>query len=75
MVDSTELEEELFTPNEMSAEEVGKESASGAFEENLDREAKIDALQRLKRGEIDTLPSEEEAKAALVKRVLDKLSK
>ena len=38
-------------------------------------EAKIDALQRLKRGEIDTLPSEEDAKAALVKRVLDKLSK
>jgi hypothetical protein len=75
MVGSTELEEELFTPNEMSAEEVGKESASGAFEENLDREAKIDALQRLNRGEIDTLPSEEEAKAALVKRVLDKLSK
>ena len=31
---------------------------SGAFEENLDMEAKIDALQRLKRGEIDTLPSE-----------------
>jgi len=43
--------------------------------ENLDMEAKIDALQRLKRGEIDTLPSEEDAKAALVKRVLDKLSK
>ena len=54
---------------------IDRESASGAFEENLDMEAKIDALQRLKRGEIDTLPSEEDAKAALVKRVLDKLSK
>ena len=54
---------------------IDRESASGAFEENLDMEAKVDALQRLKRGEIDTLPSEEDAKAALVKRVLDKLSK
>ena len=54
---------------------VEKESASGAFEENLDLEAKVDALQRLKRGEIDTLPSDEDAKAALIKRVLDKLSK
>ncbi len=54
---------------------IDRESASGAFEENLDMEAKIDALQRLKRGEIDTLPSEEDAKAALVKRVLDKLAK
>ena len=54
---------------------IDRESASGAFEENLDLEAKVDALQRLKRGEIDTLPSEEDAKAALVKRVLDKLSK
>ena len=43
--------------------------------ENLDQEAKIDALQRLKRGEIDTLPTSEEAKAALVKKILDKLSK
>jgi len=43
--------------------------------ENLDLEAKVDALQRLKRGEIDTLPSDEDAKAELVKRVLDKLSK
>ena len=43
-------------------------------EENLDLEAKVDALQRLKRGEIDTLPSDEDAKAALVKRVLGKLS-
>ena len=54
---------------------IDRESASGAFEENLDMEAKVDALQRLKRGEIDTLPSEEDAKAALVKRVLDKLAK
>ena len=54
---------------------IDRESASGAFEENLDMEAKIDALQRLQRGEIDTLPSEEDAKAALVKRVLDKLAK
>ena len=43
--------------------------------ENLDIEAKVDALQRLKRGEIDTLPSQEDAEAALVKRVLDKLAK
>ena len=62
-------------PAEYYPDAAVNESASGAFEENLDREAKIDALQRLKRGEIDTLPSEEEAKAALVKRVLDKLSK
>ena len=54
---------------------IDRESASGAFEENLDLEAKVDALQRLKRGEIDTLPSDEDAKAALIKRVLDKLSK
>ena len=54
---------------------IDRESASGAFEENLDLEAKVDALQRLKRGEIDTLPSDEDAKAALMKRVLDKLSK
>ena len=54
---------------------IDRESASGAFEENLDIEAKVDALQRLKRGEIDTLPSDEDAKAALIKRVLDKLSK
>ena len=54
---------------------IDRESASGAFEENLDMEAKIDALQRLKRGEIDTLPSDEDAKAILIKRVLDKLSK
>ncbi len=65
----------LYTPNEMGDAAVGRESASGAFEENLDLEAKVDALQRLKRGEIDTLPSDEDAKAALVKRVLDKLSK
>ena len=142
---SDELEEELYTPNEMGDMAVEKESASGAFEsiseveddmnkkaeelikdtlskeggaaglkplikavkglglnkdevvallkkmgkvklhkdgdyilfpveENLDLEAKVDALQRLKRGEIDTLPSDEDAKAALVKRVLDKLS-
>ena len=142
---SDELEEELYTPNEMGDMATEKESASGAFEsiseveddmnkkaeelikdtlskeggaaglkplikavkglglnkdevvallkkmgkvklhkdgdyilfpveENLDLEAKIDALQRLKRGEIDTLPSDEDAKAALVKRVLDKLS-
>ena len=142
---SDELEEELYTPNEMGDMAIEKESASGAFEsiseveddmnkkaeelikdtlskeggaaglkplikavkglglnkdevvallkkmgkvklhkdgdyilfpveENLDLEAKIDALQRLKRGEIDTLPSDEDAKAALVKRVLDKLS-
>ena len=54
---------------------IDRESASGAFEENFDQEAKIDALQRLKRGEIDTLPSVADAKAALVRRVLDKLSK
>jgi len=42
--------------------------------EKLEKEAKVDALQRLKRGEIDTLPSDEDAKAALVKRILDKLS-
>ena len=71
---SDELEEELYTPNEMGDMAIEKESASGAFEENLDLEAKVDALQRLKRGEIDTLPSDEDAKAALVKRVLDKLS-
>ncbi len=65
----------LYTPNEMGDAAVGRESASGAFEENLDLEAKVDALQRLKRGEIDTLPSDEDAKAALVKRVLGKLSK
>ncbi|MDA8959240.1 hypothetical protein N9F64_00415 [bacterium] len=65
----------LYTPNEMGDAAVGRESASGAFEENLDLEAKVDALQRLKRGEIDTLPSDEDAKAALIKRVLDKLSK
>ena len=46
----------------------------GEIEENLDLEAKVDALQRLKRGEIDTLPSDEDAKASLMKRVLDKLS-
>jgi hypothetical protein len=51
-----------------------KEPVDITLEENLDIEAKVDALQRLKRGEIDTLPSEEDAKAALVKRVLDKLS-
>ena len=143
---SDELEEELYTPNEMGDMAIEKESASGAFEsiseveddmnkkaeelikdtlskeggaaglkplikavkglglnkdevvallkkmgkvklhkdgdyilfpveENLDLEAKVDALQRLKRGEIDTLPSDEDAKAALVKRVLGKLSK
>ena len=65
----------LYTPNEMGDAAVDRESASGAFEENLDLEAKVDALQRLKRGEIDTLPSDEDAKAALIKRVLDKLSK
>ena len=70
-----DIDEELFTPNEIGDEAIDKESASGAFQENLDLEAKVDALQRLKRGEIDTLPSIEDAKASLVKRVLDKLSK
>ena len=73
--DDTGFTPSLYTPNEMGDASVGGEYASGAFEENLDREAKIDALQRLRRGEIDTLPSEEDAKAALIKRVLDKLSK
>jgi len=105
----TGFQASLYTPNEMGAASVDRESASGAFEENLDLEekddfagsdpkagstiqgtgfnwkpknkenldleAKVDALQRLKRGEIDTLPSDEDAKAELVKRVLDKLSK
>ena len=71
----TGFQASLYTPNEMGDAAVGRESASGAFEENLDLEAKVDALQRLKRGEIDTLPSDEDAKAALVKRVLGKLSK
>ena len=71
----TGFQASLYTPNEMGDAAVGRESASGAFEENLDLEAKVDALQRLKRGEIDTLPSDEDAKAALIKRVLDKLSK
>ena len=70
-----EIDEELFTPNEIGDEAIDKESASGAFQENLDQDAKIDALQKFKRGEIDTLPTAEEAKAALIKRVLDKLSK
>ena len=70
-----EIDEELFTPNEIGDEAIDKESASGAFQENLDQDAKVDALQRLKRGEIDTLPSDEDAKAALMKRILDKLSK
>jgi hypothetical protein len=52
-----------------------KEPVDITLEENLDIEAKVDALQRLKRGEIDTLPPVEDAKALLVKRVLDKLSK
>jgi len=73
--DDTGFTPSLYTPNEMGDASVGGEYASGAFEENLDREAKIDALQRLRRGEIDTLPSEEDAKVALIKKVLDKLSK
>ena len=73
-LDDDAIEEiEIVTPNIQGDRAVDSESASGAFEENLDIEAKIDALQRLKRGEIDTLPSVEDAKAALIKRVLDKL--
>jgi hypothetical protein len=35
VVDDIEIEEELFTPNEIGDEAIDKESASGAFEENL----------------------------------------
>ena len=81
MVDRLSIEEDLDADININQSgtlgdaAIDRESASGAFEENLDMEAKVDALQRLKHGEIDTLPSEEDAKAALVKRVLDKLSK
>jgi hypothetical protein len=81
MVDRLSIEEDLDADINVNQSgtlgdaAIDRESASGAFEENLDIEAKVDALQRLKRGEIDTLPSEEDAKAALVKRVLDKLAK
>ena len=81
MVDRLSIEEDLDADINVNQSgtlgdaAIDRESASGAFEENLDMEAKIDALQRLQRGEIDTLPSEEDAKAALVKRVLDKLAK
>jgi hypothetical protein len=61
----------------VDGENIGEsmDRESGVFGEDLDQDAKIDAMQRFRRGEIDTLPTAEEAKAALIKRVLDKLSK
>ena len=53
--------------------EMTYDQAIAEDSKNLSDIAKIDALQRLQRGEIDTLPSDEDAKATLIKRVLDKL--
>jgi len=53
---------------------IDSEPSLESFDENLDLEAKIDALQRLKRGEIDTLPSRGDVKSALVKKVMGKLT-